>query len=458
MRFVFFVFFASLFFVVKAQEIQEKVMVKNIVTTGNKQTKHRIILRELPVKTGDTIAATAIPDLQLLIRQRLANTGLFNEITVVPDTISDAEINWNIHVKERWYIWPEVSVKLADWNFNVWWDEMNHDLRRVNLSVNITHNNFRGTTDKLSVGGQIGYTRKLSLSYTRPYVDKSQKHGFGVSFNYGENEETSYKTDSNKLLFARLPNRPILRVADGYLSYFFRPGYDTKHIFRIGYRDLKVADTFLKLNNDYYQNSSTKMRMIDLSYRIEKNHTDNWIYPLRGYKTNLTATALYGLEGFDFLAQLYLEHGVYKQLAKKWFFSSIFRGRLMVPQALPYALRGGLGRDYDYVRGYEYYVVDGYQFGLVRFSLKRELLNSLNVLHLPFRYLPNIPLRLYPKIFTDAGYITNPQPGNSFLNSRLLYSVGAGVDIVTIYDIKLRVEYTINHLGQKGLFLHFTSE
>jgi hypothetical protein len=56
------------------------------------------------------------------------------------------------------------------------------------------------------------------------------------------------------------------------------------------------------------------------------------------------------------------------------------------------------------------------------------------------------------------GYAANKYPGNSFLNDRLLYSAGLGVDIVTAYDLKIRLEYAWNHLGQNGLFLHLNSE
>ena len=110
----------------------------------------------------------------------------------------------------------------------------------------------------------------------------------------------------------------------------------------------------------------------------------------------------------------------------------------------------------DYVRGYEYYVIDGSNYGLLRIDLKREIFN--NTYSLPVKYFTALPLRIYPKIFADAGYIDSPSPGNSFLSKRLLYSVGVGIDIITLYDIKFRFEFAWNHLGQNGLYLHFNSE
>ena len=140
-----------------------------------------------------------------------------------------------------------------------------------------------------------------------------------------------------------------------------------------------------------------------------------------------------------------------------WYASGIFRGRLSLPEEQPYALRAALGSKYDYVRGYEYYVIDGSHFGVLRLNLKYELLN-LTLRNIPLRYLPALPLRIYPKIFVDAGYVRNQYPGNSFLNNRMLSAYGAGLDVFTAYDIKIRLEYTWNHLGQNDLFLHFNSE
>ncbi|MBZ0099157.1 MAG: hypothetical protein K8F30_08740, partial [Taibaiella sp.] len=62
-----------------------------------------------------------------------------------------------------------------------------------------------------------------------------------------------------------------------------------------------------------------------------------------------------------------------------------------------------------------------------------------------------------PKIFADLGYAKNRFAGNSYMNNRLLYSWGVGADLVSVYDFKLRVEYTWNHLGEKGLFLHINN-
>lgn len=434
-----------------------RVTVNKITVEGTARTRKQILLRELSFKEGDQIGSDSLPYLKTLNKDRLYNTTLFTEVSLQFIPVDSATVNLVISVKERWYIWPEVSFQLADRNFNVWWTEQNRDLHRANIGLTIKDRNFRGNMESLGATVQLGYTQKFSLEYSRPYFDKAQKQGFGFSVSLAKAQEMSYTTDSNKLRFVKDQDHYINRQFDAAVIYTIRPGYATRHLFQLAYRDYEVADTVVRLNPDYYENASRYLRLIELSYRFEINKVDNWNYSLRGYKLISYNSARIGLEGARFQAYSMLEAGYFHNPAPKWFLSYIFRGRLTFPQDQPYSFRTALGTKSDYVRGYEYYVVDGSQYGLLRVDVKRELLNKV-FRKVSVRYLPGIPLRIYPKIFADFGYVTNRYPGNSFLNDRLLYSGGIGVDILTAYDFKIRLEYTWNHLGQNGLFLHFNSE
>ena len=39
----------------------------------------------------------------------------------------------------------------------------------------------------------------------------------------------------------------------------------------------------------------------------------------------------------------------------------------------------------------------------------------------------------------------------------LLWGNGISIDYVTYYDKLLRIEFSANHLGEKGVFLHFSN-
>lgn len=435
-----------------------QVRLRSIGIEGNRRTRDRIILREISVAEGSMLDRDSLSFYETQNRLRLANMALFTDIEVKFVPASDSgETDLAIRVKERWYIWPEVSFALADRNFNVWWKEQNRDLHRANIGLAISDVNFRGNLERLKATVQLGYTQKFGLDYERPYIDRKQRHGIGFSFEAAQNQEIYITTDSNKLKFARNEHRYIIRNFQVGLRYMHRPGYASRHLVELKYRSFYIDDTVHSLNTDYFDDNSLQLRFLELIYRYDYNGVDNWNYPLKGQKVVSYVTARAGLEGMQFQSFVNAELAHFSEPWRKWYSSFIFRGRISFTENQPYFLRNAMGINSEYVRGYEYYVVDGYHYGIGRMSLKRELLN-LTIRKIPFRYLPVVPLRVYPKVFLDAGYVRNPHPGNSFLNNRLLYSAGAGLDLITAYDFKFRLEYAVNHLGQTGFFIHMSSE
>jgi hypothetical protein len=72
-----------------------------------------------------------------------------------------------------------------------------------------------------------------------------------------------------------------------------------------------------------------------------------------------------------------------------------------------------------------------------------------------FKSLRSVPVKLYVKAFTNAGYVHNPNPSyNNELNNKMLYSTGLGVDIVLFTDTIFKIEWSFNQLGQNALYLH----
>ncbi len=435
-----------------------KARIDQIIIEGNTVTRSRIIIREIGIHEGDRINVDSIEYYKEQVKLRLLNLQLFNEVDqTLTHTDNYNGIQWVIRVKERWPVIPSVIVQFADRNFNTWFVKENHDLRRVSAGLTLTDKNFRGNLETLAVTVQEGYTQKLGISYMRPYVNKGQTNGVGIWFSVSQSRQAYYNTDSNKLVYAGAYSGPVIqRNYEGGLSYVYRPAYASKHTFQFNYKDYRVSDTLLQLNPEYYANKSNHARFLELFYRYEYNGVDNWNYSLNGFKLVGNGVVRKGFEGLDFQSYATIEAGLFSNIAPGWYYSFVLRGRLMYPQDQPYFFRGGLGTQTDYVRGYEYYVIDGSNYGLLRFDFKREIFNR--TWSFPVKYFTAIPLRIYPKIFADAGYITSPSPGNSFLSNRFLYSYGAGIDVVTLYDIKIRLEYAWNHLNQNGLYLHFNSE
>ncbi len=433
------------------------VVIGKINTEGNKVTRKDVILRELDIESGTTIPRDSIAAFMTQNRLRLFNLQLFNEVEQSISESGNDTIVWNIKVKERWYIIPKGILQFADRNLNTWWADQNHDPNRVSAGLTMTDRNFRGNLEMLAVTVQAGYTQQFGISYTRPYINKGRTHGIGVVASLAQSKQTYYKTVLNKLAFAGGYRGPVIwRQLEAGLEYHYRPGYANRHIIRASYKDYSVDDTILQLNPDYFADSSNRARFIELNYKYEYNGVDNWNYSLVGEKVVSSLVTRFGIEGIKFQSYVQFEAGMFRQPIPKWYVSLVSRGRLMAPKQQPYYFRNGLGTATDYVRGYEYYVTDGYSYGLLRLSLKRQIFN--NTYSLPLKYFTAIPVRVYPKIFFDMGYIDGPTGYINSLSNTLMYSLGAGIDIVTLYDVKIRLEYARNQLGQNGVYLHFNSE
>lgn len=430
---------------------------QSINILGNDRTRRSVILRELPVQEGQQFPADSLAAYLESARLRLVNIGLFTTVVIRSDSVAPTVLKWDVLLQERWYIIPTPIFKLADRNFNVWWYEMNHDLRRVNVGVRIRDNNFRGNLESLSFTVQAGYTQQFAVEYLRPYVDHRQRHGIGGYASVSQSAELAYATDHNKQLFARVPGNHIIRQYDAGLIWFYRKQFAARHSVSLGAHRIDVSDTVHELNLDYLGEGRSELNYMDLNYRVDYNGVDNWNYPLVGIKSVSQVNLRKGINDEFWQAQIRTETGLFRPLSKGFYTSLIFRGRLSAPGYVPYYFRSALGTKTDYVRGYEYYVVDGSHYGLLRLDLKYQLFNH-TFRKLGLRYLPELPIRIYPKLFADAGYGHNSDPGNSTLHDRWLYTAGIGMDIVSAYDFKIRMEAAVNHLGEWGFYLHFNSE
>ncbi len=127
---------------------------------------------------------------------------------------------------------------------------------------------------------------------------------------------------------------------------------------------------------------------------------------------------------------------------------------MKLPFIQPYYNRRALGYRDDYLRGDEFFVIDGVANALAKFDLKKEVLKFYLSTFLKSKTYNRLPFTVYAKTFADMGYAYIQPEFDSRLNNRLLYSGGFGIDILTLYDLKVSIEYSFNQLGQKGLFLH----
>ncbi|MEO6930525.1 MAG: POTRA domain-containing protein, partial [Chitinophagaceae bacterium] len=155
-------------------------IVGEIAISGNRKTKKYLIERELPFQKGDSVALDDLVSRFDLARQRLMNTRLFNDAVVSLKNFDGYQVNIQIDLKERWYIFPVPYFRPIDRNLQEW-AKRGYDLSRVNYGAKFDYYNFTGRNDKLKAWFITGYTRQIEFSYEQPNADKSLKHGYGVN-------------------------------------------------------------------------------------------------------------------------------------------------------------------------------------------------------------------------------------------------------------------------------------
>lgn len=430
--------------------------IRNIIITGNKRTRNDFMLREIPFKIGESYLLQDLVKKFEDARRQLMNTTLFHHVVVALKSFDGYDVDVNVTVKERWYIFPFPYLKPVDRNLNQWIVEQKASLSRVNYGAKLLYNNVTGRNDKLRFWAISGYTKQLSFSYDRLYIDKQMKWGMNVGFAVGGNKEMNYKTENNKQLFLK-DDKYVRNFFNASLEATYRRAIKTRHRIGFGYTRERISDTIAALNPEYFPEESKNISFPEIYYIMTYFDFDYIPYPTKGYGAEITA----GKKGLGSTINVWHLNakGVGSwPINKNLFFTLDLQGQLKMPFKQPYYTQRFLGYGTMFMQGYEYYVIDGVAGGNVKAKFTRKLFNiNLRIPTGKKRDPLLIPITFYGKIYGNAGYVHNPQPGNNFLANRMLYSGGFGLDIFTLYDVTFRLEWSFNQLGQNGIFLHRNS-
>lgn len=414
------------------------------------RTQKDIILRELSFQEGDRLAVHDWDSLMDWNEKRVFNLQLFNSCTIQYHFSNDSV--WvQIAVSERFPVWVDPKFTLGDRNFNVWAKEHKYDFKRVNVGFRLAHLNIGGRRIQSAITLQAGYTQKYGLELAVPFLDAAKKHGLSWNAFYTSNKEVAVNTRDNKLFFHTDFGEAQYKEWSSEVVYSYRPNYAWQYKGGLKYIHHQVDDAVRRLNPAYLGRNRSKLDLLQASLRVEYNGVDNWNYPLIGQRTILQARFSHALQDPFHFAALHAQYDKYFSLSKRFYLATDIKAKWTYQNQYTYLYNRNLGYDNDYIRGYEYYVIDGHFMAFMRVDLKYELYNAQ--LKLPIKYLETFPIRLYPKLFADIGYSAN-RWNPTGLNHRAIYAVGLGIDIVTLYDIKVRLEFAYNHLKQYDLYLH----
>jgi outer membrane protein assembly factor BamA len=450
---VFFLFFIGMPFQTKAQ-----YTINNIRVEGNVKTKPTIILRELPYAVGSNIPTDSLSILNTLAQQQIFNTSLFNDVLIATAFIDSAHIDIQIKVSERWYFFPLPYFRWVDRNFNEWWNAQNHSLDRVNYGMTLKQANATGNNDKLTLGLITGYSQQSVLRYQFPYLDKKMHFGMGMGWQYFAQKEMNTATRFDKQVFTKTRSN----IQNGYranVNLLYRPNLFERHSLQIGFGKLEISDTGLLAQPKYLPNYAKSFSYVDMSLAFSKLRFDYNAYPTQGNSNEFSI--YHRFSGGNNLTSFQLRSIVAHKISPSVFLYFENNTQAKILSNRNYIDSRVMGYGTMQMNGLEYYVIDGN----VGSFIKAEVHHKLGSFTLPKKIgigmidkinknLPVMKYNFWLKAFTNLGYVYSERPTNaSKLSNTLLRTAGIGLDIIGIYDLVIKIDYSMNQLGDKGVYL-----
>ncbi|WP_245753015.1 BamA/TamA family outer membrane protein [Algoriphagus hitonicola] len=438
----------------------DSIKVNNIFIIGNEKTQKDIILRELDFTTDfyydwDTFLQIIQSD-----RQKIYNLRLFTTVEITPLLTGTDEVEVLIAVKERWYVVPSIIFALADRNFSEWWTNQQRDFSRVNYGARISHANVGGRNEKLKFAGQLGFTKALDVLYSKPYIDKKQKHGLAAQVTFFDQKTIPIRSANNRQVFYSNETEDVLRKnLAAALRYTFRRTFYNFHLVNVGFNKTWIDPDVLIENPDYFQHDNTELSYFWLTYSFRHDKRDNIAYATQGELLQISATkyGLFNLEDIDEI-ELNLTANKYFKLNEKFHIASGLTTNWFLSPRQPYTLVRGIGYSPNFIRGYELNVIEGQQLYVHKNSFRWKFLDfEFDISQtIPLEEFSIIPFQFYLSANFDHGYVKdrNYLPENLALTNRYLYGYGLGIDMVGLYDSVFRFEYSFNNSGGANFFFN----
>jgi outer membrane protein assembly factor BamA len=439
-----------------AQNPPQKLHMQEIILKGNHKTKDYILRRELTFTIGDSLTKEDIAGKLEESTENLKRLPLFNFVSLRTHETAAQNITIIVEVTERWYTWLWPIFEISDRNFNAWFE--NGDYSRVSYGLFLQQENFRGRLEKLHFRIKLGYQQQVSLLYETPYLNKTKTLGTGIELAAARERETGYITENDKLMFYR--SDEFLRKTQQVSVFIrYRPQIHISHTLTLGINNYQFSDTLLNLNPAYTGINKNQTLVPVVGYMMKADYRDNRAYPLRGWYVDalVDGFGIFPDADYNFLT-LRSSARVHLPLSTRWNLALGTALKLSTGGLKPWFLSQSLGYNRDYVRGYEYNVVDGDHFWTIKSNIRYTVVPEriITINRIRAKQFNTIPYAFYVGLFADAGQVwPETHSAGNLLPGKVLKGVGLGVDFVTYYDKVLRTEISLNGEGKAGFFLHF---
>ena len=440
---------------VSADNPTGKHLINNILLNGNHKTKDYILFRELTFAVGDSLSDEELSFKLNESTENLQRLSLFHFVHLqIIERNQDIDII--VEVTERWYTWLWPIFEFSDRNFNSWLER--GELNRISYGLFLQQENFRGRLEKLHFSIKLGYQQQVSLLYETPYVNKSKTIGAGLFLEASREHEVGYITQNDKLLFYR-SDEFLQKMQNAAIFIRYRPQIHLSHYLSIGINHYQFSDTLGRLNPEYSGIEKKETLIPVVSYLLKADFRDNRSYPLKGWYADALAEGFGIIPGADYnFLTLRTSARVHVPLSTRWNMAFGAASKLSSGGLKPRFLNRSLGYDRDYVRGYEYNVIDGDHFWTIKTNIRYALVPErvLTINRIKSKQFNTIPYAFYLGLFVDAGQAWNgSSDATNQLPGRVLSGAGVGLDFATYYDKVFRAEFSVNREGETGFFLHF---
>ncbi|HKK87704.1 MAG TPA: BamA/TamA family outer membrane protein [Saprospiraceae bacterium] len=456
------IFFLVFLFLPGLAHTQESIVLEEIKLTGDSRLKLHVVQLKSGIYQGDTLAKDKIKLHLDAAAKELSDMRILDSVS------------WQLSGPDRqkiltWYLKKSINfffvpyVEAADRDINVWLDRFDAAPERLNYGGLVYLFNLFGHNDVLDLTLTTGFNQDYELFYFLPNIDKEGKWSGLVKTEYQAFQDIAFLTIDNKEVFAGLDDRgSLFKQWTGKigLQYRLKSRQWVEGSFAFSHRSMDRA--LYKLNS-YFLNSG---RQIEQEYRFGLRHIadtrDNRRFPTSGYRCEtLLQYAFYTGEANDVLEGL-LRANYYVKLDQLGLLALGMRGRMQMLQN-PYGYRfsRAIGFDDRIVRGYELYSVPAANYWLLKADYRYPFWNMepfLNKLSKRAGVNRDIPVLWYFNAFADMAraYRDYQNHHENDLVGPLLSGAGVGIDVLVFRRFLFSLQYSWNHLGESGVFVHFS--
>jgi len=447
-------------FLIVVKIIGQETRINDISIYGLTRTSKDIVIRDLFIQKGDRILIREIPETIKENQWQLLNTGIYADVEIIPTLLKQdsSEISFIIYIQEAWFIYPTPYLEIVDRNFNVWWKDYKHDLSRINLGTKIFINNLTGHRDRLDILVHWGYHDKYEAEYSLPYINKSNNLGIQLSGLWSNTKELGYNTDNNNKQERFLSEHELLKRLKLGISLIYQPKIRSKQRLKIELRNYQIDSTiYSSLNKSFLYSTNNKLIYPVFSYDFQFDRRNIKPHPTVGYAI-YASIEKQGINSLRNALLTVFELKNYLQIFPKITLAQNFRTQINWITGIPdYYHNRALGEGDYYIRGYEYYLIDGQKYAYIKTSLQwliHEGKWNLNKM-MPIEALKKPPIQIYFTLNNDLGYVAQARGFNKGqFNDKLIWGGGIGLEILAYYDKMIQLEYSFNQLFENDVFLH----